>query len=435
MILWLLACAPGDIEVALSLAEEVSTVVELRASVQDLGLDEAWVEVQSEGGAPRELALPLEGADAGKVTLFGFKPESQVQVEVHGRRGGREWASAPTSITTGSIPSWLPQLHLETDDGGEHFEGGVLLTSIVTSPATAVLLDADGEYLWWARLEAAHQVGRVRMARDGSGILALPINLAGDYYRGLMRVRWDGEVLEDIEVDTAHHDFYEREDGRLLLLMRESREIEGQARVGDVLVEQDGEGERREIWNAWDHLDPLVDLPTLSGDAWTHANHLFVDEGAQTAWVGLHGVRTIVHLGLDGQTLGYLGGARSDYLDESGAPVEILGHHGFEPEGDRLLVFENGAGEEPTSRLREFRLDEAAGRAEEVWGYAPDPALYTFSLGGVDRLESGDTVVSFSVNGRLDEVDAAGALRWRLSASLGGTFGYVEVVKLPGQAP
>lgn len=436
MILFLLlGCRPDPLLASLQLAEGVSTVVELSLGEDPADLDEAWVEFGTADGSSRTLALPLSGTEAGQLDLVGFKPESAVQVQVFAIQGGRERQSEVLRIDTGSVPAWLPTLYVEADDGAVHFDGGTLLTSIVTSPPAAVLIDQDGDYLWWTELGETRQVARVRLSRDGAGVVALPVNMGEQSLRGFIFAPWDGGEQIDTQVGAPHHDFVVLEDGTLGLIYQEQREVLGQTLAGDVLVERSVDGSEVEIWNAWDQLDPAVDLPTLEDEgAWTHANHLLYDAAADEWLLGLHGIRSIVRLARDGSGIRtMLGGARSDYLGPGGEPVELLGHHGFELTDSGIVLFENGAGEDPTSRLVELSLDEEGLVAEPIWEYRPQPELYNFALGGVDRLQSGDTVTTFSVNGRIDEVATDGSLRWRLSASLGGTFGYVEVVRLPGQ--
>ncbi len=431
----LLGCSPDPLLASIQLAEGVSTVVELSLDEDLSSLDEAWVVFGAVDGSSRRLGLPLSGPQAGRLDLVGFKPETAVQVQVFALDGGRELQSELLRIDTGSVPAWLPTLYVESDDGAPHFDGGTLLTSIVTSPPAAVLIDADGDYLWWTELGETRQVARVRLSRDGLGVVALPVNMGEESLRGLIFAPWDGGEQVDTDVGTPHHDFVVLEDGTLGLIYPDRRMVDGQELSGDVLVERSVDGSEVEIWNAWDQLDPAVDLPTLEDEgAWTHANHLLYDAVADEWLLGLHGIRSIVRLARDGsgiQTM--LGGARSDYRDGDGQPIELLGHHAFELTDSGIVLFENGAGEDPTSRLLELSLDEASGLAEQVWEYRPQPELYNFALGGVDRLEGGDTVTTFSVNGRIDEVAPDGSLRWRLSAGLGGTFGYVEVVRLPGQ--
>jgi outer membrane protein assembly factor BamB len=70
-------------------------------------------------------------------------------------------------------------------------------------------------------------------------------------------------------------------------------------------------------------------------------------------------------------------------------------------------------------------VDEAARSVEQVWSYRADPDLYSFSLGDVHRIENGNTLVTFSNQGQIDEVNADGELIWQLNLSVGGALGYL----------
>ena len=58
------------------------------------------------------------------------------------------------------------------------------------------------------------------------------------------------------------------------------------------------------------------------------------------------------------------------------------------------------------------------------WAYTSERDVYSFGLGSVHRKADGNTVVTFSTAGQMDEVDENGELVWRLEASLGTGLGY-----------
>lgn len=433
-LLLLAACTPDPVLVDFSISEHISTVVQVAPAEDAATWTSARVEFGADGVLDRSLDFDLSRARVPALSLVGFKPGSEVSLKVVVDDDGKERESEVQTITTGALPTWLPRVQVDVDDGGTHVQGDYMVTSVVTSPPAAVLLDSDGDFVWWAELEEAHQVGRVRLARDGQGVLAMPINVEGDSERGLIRVSWDGGTITDTPVGQAHHDFVELADGTLGLLVEEDRTVEGQILSGDTVVEQAPDGTQTTIWSAWDDLDPALTPSGLEGQDWTHANVLVHDAERDDWLVSLMGTRAIARIGRDGSGLRWLfGGAVGDFEDSAGETDLIDRQHVFELVDGGLVLFENGLPGEEISRAVQWELDEEQLLAREVWSYTPDPTLYCFSLGGLDRLENGDTLVTFSVNGRIDEVDAAGTLRWRLSASLGGTFGYTEVVKLPGQ--
>jgi hypothetical protein len=120
-----------------------------------------------------------------------------------------------------------------------------------------------------------------------------------------------------------------------------------------------------------------------------------------------------------------LGGAESDFSDEVGGAWFFEHQHQFQRIGQNILVFDNGDASRFANQVLEFELDEEMGTAKEVWSYQPETDIFSFSLGDVSRLENGNTLVTFSNQGQIDEVNADGDLVWRLNFELGGATGYL----------
>jgi hypothetical protein len=107
---------------------------------------------------------------------------------------------------------------------------------------------------------------------------------------------------------------------------------------------------------------------------------------------------------------------------------DIFQHqHQFEVLEDSFLVFDNDGSTNPTSRVLEYRLDPDSGTAEQIWSYVPDPNLYTFVLGDVNRFDDGDTLITWSVLGQIDRVSDSGSVGWTLNTSIGYIFGFNNV--------
>ena len=73
-----------------------------------------------------------------------------------------------------------------------------------------------------------------------------------------------------------------------------------------------------------------------------------------------------------------------------------------------LLIYDNGnlLPAPRHSRAVEYALDTVAKTAAMVWEYLPNPPIYTFAVGSVQRLENGNTLVGFGLAGQIHEVDA-----------------------------
>jgi hypothetical protein len=93
---------------------------------------------------------------------------------------------------------------------------------------------------------------------------------------------------------------------------------------------------------------------------------------------------------------------------------------------DRILIFNNNLPrDERGSLATEILLDLEAMTATKVWEYQADPPISNQQLGDVQRMANGNTVVAYSTQGLLHEVDADGNLLQEIVWPLGGAFGYI----------
>src|SRR5262245_38509669 len=94
---------------------------------------------------------------------------------------------------------------------------------------------------------------------------------------------------------------------------------------------------------------------------------------------------------------------------------------------NRILYFNNGAeGSAVGSVVRELVLDLDQMTATRVWTYTPVPRIENVQLGDVQRLANGNTVVAFSTQGVLQEVNAQGTVLQEIVWPLGGAYGYIH---------
>ena len=91
------------------------------------------------------------------------------------------------------------------------------------------------------------------------------------------------------------------------------------------------------------------------------------------------------------------------------------------------MVFDNGDHRDPQfSRVVELRLDEDARTVGVVWEHLEDDSSFLRLLGDAKRLSNGNTLISWTDLGRLDEVSPDGELLWRAELPLGTVFGRVD---------
>lgn len=327
-------------------------------------------------------------------------------------------------------PTVFPSLDGEVDPSAE---AGFVLTSMLPRPSAAVILDGDNRPVWWKLLEDGRVIMQTRLSADGTAVLIL--DTAADYLDDdtvLHRVPLDGSPASELRLPHGHHDFVELDDGRVLFLAVDIQPLDGADVAGDALVAMDEAGNTETMWSAWESvptgtIEPKLLYPGNFVD-WTHCNGFAIDPSTGEYWVSAHNLSGV--LVIDPVTRGVrwqIGGTLSNVTIEGGgfdqqhSPALVDG--GF-------LIFDNGPSEAETLRsaVREFTFDAETSKATRVWSYEDPDGLYASFFGNAERLEGGNTLVSWGAAGRIAEVTPDGATVRRLDVGIGTALGYVHAL-------
>jgi hypothetical protein len=423
--------ADFEAELGVVVADIVPTVVTVRWEVDDPSADELYVEfgrtTSSEQRAPAEI-----GDDGvAEAILVGLKPDRKYRLRAAEVVGGSARRSQVETVQTGPAPVALPDIEAWSAPLADH-AGGFVVTTIASSPSYAVIVDDDGDYVWWHQPDADWDqvfIPRAIRSRTGPSMVYLAATTwtgGGEAETGwlLLRVALDGTEIDRYEVFGAHHDLVELSDGTLAAIRLDTRMVDGEAVEGDRIVEIAPDGTLTDVWSIWDHetYDPGI-IYAEDGTGWSHANALDVDEDEDTYTLSARNLDTLYRIDRgSGDVLWRLGGAGSDFAGVADPPFQR--QHQFDVLGDTILVFDNGLPEDYASRVVEYALDEAAGEAELTWSHRADPDLFSIGFGDAQRLPSGNTLVTWSTPGRIDEVTPGGDVVWSLEEDLGAGFGY-----------
>ncbi|MFH1464113.1 MAG: aryl-sulfate sulfotransferase [Pseudomonadota bacterium] len=425
------ACGPtADLELSLTQSAAIPTVFTATVDGAASGLDAAWVEFGRDGAWDHRAPLDISGDPPWQVTLLGMKPLSDYEVRLGVQLDGEGFTGRAHTAGTGGVPAEFPDFSLERG-GGESF-GGYYLTSVLGLSTAAVILDSDGEYVWWYQPEGITEVGRTVPTRDGSGLLVQKLNPNAAEAGEVVRVSTDGTQAQATDLPWGHHDLYEHADGTLAYIASVPLDVEGTEVSGAAIVERAPDGSTSVVWDIWDHEDAFPYEPGAGGPAgaWPHANALdyLPGEGAYlVSFLYLDAIAKVDRA--SGDLLWVMGGDTSDFTLEGGSTDLFERTHQLERLDDSLLVFVNGAQQGGESYAVEYALDESDPVVEPLWAYHPEPSLSCLSLGDVHRFDSGNTLVTFSYSGQLHEVDPDGEVVWKLSAGAGGVFSYVTPVE------
>ena len=413
----------GAFEIEATVSEVIPTVVTVTWSVDPDDIDDAYVEFGPDDGYGSLAPVDLSAGSPYEVILLGSKPASDVHFRVVVEDDGELSVSSDHTATTGNVPSDLPEISAETM--GEVDDGYIVTSTFAVAPA-AVILDRDGEYVWWYEAPAEDfQVGRAHMSADRQYVVFWSVNLSQGPDGGsqadqeLIRVSLDGTQVDTLSVPDGHHDFATMPDGGITYIEYDvSDSVEG-----DRIVEVSPDGTVTEIWSVWDDFEYTGS--TGPGTTFSHLNAIDYYPDEDAFYISSLGLGCLLKLDrASGELVWTMSGQYSDFTLSDGSTDLFDRNHQFQRLDDSMLVFVNGDEQTNCSDVREYAYDGDGGEVELIWSYTPDPSVYTFSLGDVSRLDSGNTLVTFSNQGQIDEVDDAGDVVWRLSAELGGALGY-----------
>ncbi len=432
---------PGDdddddaFDLQVTLSEHVGTVAEVTWSVDAADPAEARVEFGREGEDPRSIPVDLGAGAPYTTTVLGMKASEDYLLRAVVETADGTLTSGDVAVTTGAVPVDVPALSVELLDESADMAGdGYLVTSIFTGSPGPVIVDGDGDYVWWHMEEdVGFPVSRARLSRDARHVYYWSPNVAlapGGGAQGpqrLVRVSIDGADVQEWELLDGHHDFIEVDDGVMALIEYDLREVDGEEVEGDRIVLWTPDGGTEEVYSIWQDFEYAGEIDPEPGppESWAHMNALRHVPEQDVFYVSLRAFDGIFKIDATAGELQWVLGSGYTDFTSSGEPFEpFAAQHGFQVLDGSLLVFNNGNPGASSSRVYEIALDEESMEADITWTYDPEPATFCPTLGDVHRFPSGNTLAVFSTAGQIDEVTPDGELVWRLNAELGGALGY-----------
>ncbi len=356
--------------------------------------------------APVDLA-----SERYRTLLLGMKAGREYHYRIVAEGAGVSCASADQTLTTGPLANDLPDVETTASEPGAQASSFLMTGRYVRAGgrAPAYILDADGDFVWWYYIDA--DVTNARMSFDGKWMWISAANVPASQGANVHRVSLDGLVDEDLSAA------FEGQNHHFTVLPDETVAFFAYGDNGcDDIKERAPDGTVRTLINARDahgaagncHLNFIEYSPeddTLIFSDLDHDNITKITREGDVVWV--------------------LGGTTSDF---TGMGSSWSRQHGIDVLGvDRLVIFNNGGlgGQGDGSLALELDLDLTAMTASVAWQYAANPGIENEVMGDVQRLANGNTVISYSTQGVLHEVDPMGNLLRELTWDLGGAFGYV----------
>lgn len=383
-------------EIAGEPSPQIGTVGIVDWSTTLTGLTNVRIEFRLDDPKPGELNLGSGGdisTNEARALMLGLKPNRSYTYHLIASAGATVCVSEDHTLVTPETPD-VPLIEQSTNLPAARANGFIVAGA--HSDAGGVIIDADGEVVWW--FQTGFITVRAHMDWAGRHMWMMALNAAtgGAADDGkLVRVSMDGSEPANIDgTDFAHHDFAVAPDGVTTFLMGDG---ENPADSASFLVERSPEG----IYTSLTRIDSDS---LLAGSGENHANALRYVAHEDSYTVSDLYLNTVAKFNRQGECTWQMSSAcepTTNCVAES-----LPGSHGHQllPNGNLIYIAASDFGE-INSPAREYRFNLVNGSlvAEEVWSYT-SPEYGTMILGDVQRLPNGNTLLTYSVPGVILEV-------------------------------
>lgn len=304
---------------------------------------------------------------------------------------------------------------------------GYTLVAHLTSPGTVRLIANDGTEAH--RWELPYRPGRHarilpngNLAYNGVHPDAPRLFPLWQKYRGgvMMRVDSAGNVVSEHRDPMAHHDQHHLGNGKILYTALEELTPEQAASIpggipeseapdgkvyADCIKHVSATGELLWSWKGIEHLEPnLFPLqPHYTRDHWPLINSVYpLKDGNILA--SLRSVSAVIIISRETGSIIW-------HLDST---VVAQQHCASELGNGNILVFDNGAFRHRESATYSRVIEVSCASKDIVWEYKdPHPmTFFTPFMGGAQRLENGNTLITEAAFGRVFEVTKEGKMVW-----------------------
>ncbi|HEY3496406.1 MAG TPA: aryl-sulfate sulfotransferase [Polyangiaceae bacterium] len=387
-----------------SVSSKIATVGIVEWSANLTALESASIEFGLDTNYGMTAPVDL-GEPNYRTLLLGMKSDKTYHFRVVAMSGGQRCTSPDYTLMTGFLPNGLAKPTVSTPGAPDKLYGGYMITARwgMNNQGPAMILDKDGDIVWYFPVE--DDVIRARLSYDGKRMWIR--NTAQTDGQGwVRRVTLDGLTEEKWDLPHTTHDLAVLPDGNVGLI----EHTEGNGCWGVA-----------EFNPTTEELKSLFNLEEAHGQQRCQVNYLAYHAGDNSFVVSDYAQSTVVKINRAGDLVWVLNGTPSDFTGTSWSGQH--GVHILAPE--HLLVFSNGAmGAGSRSIVYELMLNTTSMAAEEIWSYDAD--ITTPFGGDVQRLANGNTIITYSSSGVIQELDPVGNLLQEFEYSVGSTFSYME---------
>ncbi|HSY39740.1 MAG TPA: arylsulfotransferase family protein [Polyangia bacterium] len=381
-------------------------------------LDGAGAGLLNKGGtAPVDLTKPNY-----RTLLLGLKQASDYTFHIEATDAHGAACKSPDYVlpTTGLLPA-APTISRTVSNAAAQANGFIVTSSGVTYGNYAIIIDGDGEVVWYA--ESPIQCTRARMDYEGANMWMVEAN--EDNSTGEMRfVSMDGQTtMTNISgLAAAHHDFAVLP-GKIAAMVWIGTDTDSESNL--VEMNSDGSGTATTVFKIGSNL--YVGGPGSGPGAPAiayHCNSILYHATDDSFTIGDRYPNLYVKVSHAGAVAWQLGGSCTNApAGPSHCVAESWqvnhGHHLLDD--GTMLVFNNNTNGSPSDAL-EFKLNTTGTMSATSVKAFESGSLTSNVLGDVQRLPNGNTLITYSTSGVILEVDPS----WATVQTLSGSYGYAD---------
>jgi len=404
-----------------SISPKIGTVGIVKWSTTQSGVTSAHIDFGLDTNYGMTAPVPSPTSGENTTLLLGMKQSKTYHYRIT-TSGSGDCVSSDYTIATNTLPSGLPKMTVTTKNKTALFGGFLITGQFLQSGggSPSYILDADGDMVW--AYTASKDVTGAVMDYAGTHMWINAANVPSGQ-ASVRRVTMDGQKDEDLssKFTGLNH--------QLTVLPDETVAFYAYSSNGcDDIKEYSPSGTVKTIVNAG---------TAIGGATACHVNNIQYSKEDDT----------LVFSELDNQVVAKV--KRSD-----GSTVWLLnstkansftgdtwkgGEHGIHLLGlDHLMIFNNNSknsmggtgtgsgGDGSGSIATELKLDLTAKKVTKAWTHKASDGTQNDVMGDLQRLSNGNTIIAFSTQGYLEEVDASGALVQTLDWPIGASFGYIQ---------
>ena len=380
-------------------------------------------------GASADSVAPATAVlgDSAAVPVLGLLPEQHYQLHAVVYGGGGTVIGDAIAFETGTLPSDLPHYAASGDDPAPGYV-------VLAAGMYGLAIDNTGRVVWYHRFPNGPWLNF--MAEPNGRYVARLVTIDPTDVESWIEVDALGNTTRTFGckngLQPRFHDLVSEPDGGYWTLCDETRTMDLRASGGVANAKVTGQaiqhvsrtGELLFSWSPFDHfLITDVDSATRAGPSvnWTHGNSLDIDSDGNIL-VSFRNLSEITKIdSRTGAVLWRLGGLRNQFALGNGIRI-FAGQHSVRALGGGQLMLLDNVGDSLESRAERWEINAQTGTAQLIEVHGAVPRVRTLIGGSVQAVSSDRTLVSFGTEGRVEEYDAHGAVKWRIDGAPGYVF-------------